>query len=55
MLPPESASLKPLARYECNDAHTRIRVEAQNRASKEQSQTTFKSYMLPMHGHLEEK
>src|SRR3954465_6562397 len=54
-LPPRSASLKPLARHGCNDAHKRIRVEAQKRASKEQRQTTFKSNQLPMHGHLETK
>src|SRR3954468_9378053 len=54
-LPPRSASLKPLARHECNDAHKGIRVEAQKRASKEQRQTTFKSNMLPMHGQLETK
>ena len=52
MLPLESASLKPLARHECHDAHKIIRVEAQKRASKEQRQTTFKSNMLPMHGQI---
>ena len=54
-LPPKSASLKTLARHECDYALERIKVEAQKRASKEQWQTTFKSNMLPMHGHLVRK